>query len=659
MLSEIQQDQIAGLIRTVPIFVSLSPEQIDSIANSATVRDCEPGEILYSRGDETNEMFIVVQGELVAVATEAHIKYERKLETLYPGAHFGMVSLLTEERAAYSVRAEQPSKLIAITRQTLESQFDASPEFGRRLCRSLAWFVRDKISRISAIPFERLDSFENIVEASRLIPTKISRHFKAIAVDRDDELVKVALVNPSDRRACDFIKTVLSKYGVEFVAVAEDDFEKYSDRLLRDANVEAIPMDEEFDALLYVDAIGRRTPIVETDEQGVLRDAVTAAIRTGASDIHIEPSGSSGKIRLRLDGKLIPFRDDVRPVIMKQVVTRLKVMADLDITMSRTPQEGRFLVVADDEHIEFRESVIPCRGGEKVVLRLMTKSPQLSKLSNLFAADAVSSLAHDIFNQPSGLVLVTGPTGSGKTTTLYAALNMLQEHYPHSNIVTIEDPIEYELPYATQIQVDTANELGFPEILRAVLRQDPDILMVGEIRDRESAAMAIEAATTGHFVLSSLHTHTALETLTRLRNLDVPPYLLANALKGVVSQRLVPRLHPNYTQPVPSDDPVVSRLLSQGVLEAHHSDSMQRGSSSEHGPVDGEIGRVGMFEFLAINDLLREYIDRSAPQDELKKALTSDTYFSFARYSRLLLADGQVAPERIERALPWQTVFST
>ena len=654
---QIEHNQILHFLRTIPIFVSLSDDYLNQVADAVVTRDYEAGQVLYERGDDVQEMFIVVRGELVAILDEQKTGLERILETLYPGAHFGLVSLLTEEQAAVTVRTQEPSTVIAVSRSTINDLFGSSPGFGKAVCRSLAWFLRENISSIPAIPFQRLEAFPNAASVAALLPSRISRHFRAVVVEHDNDQVKVAIVNPHDERACDFIKSVLSKHQVEFVAIGEDDFEQHADRLLKDDITSGDPA-QAFESLEFVDTFGSRTPIVETGQHGALRDAITAAIRSGASDIHIEPGGANGRIRLRLDGKLVPFRDDVSQPMLKQIVSRLKVMADLDITTTRMAQDGRFLVVADDQHIEFRMAAMPCRGGEKVVLRLVVNNPHLSKLKNLFASDAVAALARDLFMHPSGLVLVTGPTGSGKTTTLYAALNMLHKNFPTSNIVTIEDPIEYELPYATQIQVDPNHSFGFSEILRSVLRQDPDILMVGEIRDRQSAAIAVEAATTGHLVLSSMHTHSALETLARLRNLEIPSYLLADALRGVISQTLVPRLHPGFTEPVPLDDPVVRRLIEQGVLESSEELELQRGAPGEDGPVDGEQGRVGLYEFMAIDEQMRDQIDRGATRQELEAALTPETYFSFARYSRMLLDRGGVAPERIERALPSQRAFA-
>ncbi len=220
------------------------------------------------------------------------------------------------------------------------------------------------------------------------------------------------------------------------------------------------------------------------------------------------------------------------------------------------------------------------------------------------------------------------------------------------NIVTIEDPVEHSLEFATQIQVNRELGLDFPNILRTILRQDPDLVLVGEIRDAESAALALEAAMTGHLVLSSLHTYSALETLVRLQDLEVKPYLLASALKGVISQQLLPRLCPGCTEPLPSDAAVVTRLKTMGVLEADWSGVLCRGKDCEGFPPGGESGRVGAYEVMFVTDQLRDLIDRGARRSEFEKALDEQYFYSFPRYCRFLLKEGLVAPEQIERILP-------
>ena len=330
----------------------------------------------------------------------------------------------------------------------------------------------------------------------------------------------------------------------------------------------------------------------------------------------------------------------------------MKVLAEMDTTRIRRPQDGRFVLYVDDRRMEFRVTVSPCHGGEKIVLRVVAPSKQMGELSNLILDPPLQQLARDLFENPSGLILVTGPSGAGKTTTLYAALSSIVARDGAISIVTIEDPVEYDLPFATQIQVNRDAGMDFPVILKSVLRQDPDVILVGEIRDRESAAMAAEAATTGHLVLSSLHTYSALEAIVRMRDLRVEPYLIAAGLKGVITQQLVPRLVPGCTEAVPPHDPAVQRLIELGIWSDQTPGTLLRGRHAPDIPLGGEQGRVAIFEMLSVTPALSAAIDRSSPMGDMIACLDATCFASFGDYARFLLAEGLVAPERIAAVVP-------
>ncbi|PWW43665.1 type II secretion system ATPase GspE [Melaminivora alkalimesophila] len=318
----------------------------------------------------------------------------------------------------------------------------------------------------------------------------------------------------------------------------------------------------------------------------MLNALLTQAARDGASDIHIEPYERHSSVRFRVDGQL---REVVQPnrALHAALISRLKIMADLDISEKRLPQDGRISLRLGTRAIDVRVSTLPSAHGERAVLRLLDKSESRLSLPAIGMQGPVLARFTRLIAQPHGIVLVTGPTGSGKTTTLYAALSLLDAG--RSNIMTVEDPIEYELPGVGQTQVNTRIGLDFARALRAILRQDPDVVMVGEIRDRETAQIAIQASLTGHLVLATLHTNDAASAVTRLVDMGVEPFLLSSSLLGVLAQRLVRKW-----------------CLQCG------------GSGCAHCGDSGYAGRTGVFELLTVDEAIRAQIHSGAPEAEIR-----------------------------------------
>ena len=320
----------------------------------------------------------------------------------------------------------------------------------------------------------------------------------------------------------------------------------------------------------------------------MLNALLTQAARDGASDIHIEPYEQHSSVRFRIDGTL---REVVQPhrALHAALISRLKIMAELDIAEKRLPQDGRISLRIGTRAVDVRVSTLPSAHGERAVLRLLDKSGQRLRLRDVGMQGQTLARFETLVQQPHGLVLVTGPTGSGKTTTLYAALGELDA--TRSNIMTVEDPIEYELPGIGQTQVNARIELDFARALRAILRQDPDIIMIGEIRDFETAQIAIQASLTGHLVLATLHTNDAVSAVTRLTDMGIEPFLLSSSLLGVLAQRLVRKL--------------CSHCQGAGCTHCGHS---------------GFSGRTGIFELLATDEAIRGLIHERAPEAEIRSA---------------------------------------
>ena len=369
-----------------------------------------------------------------------------------------------------------------------------------------------------------------------------------------------------------------------------------------ESSAAAVVSEVESDADLW--RIMQELPAVEdlletSDDAPIIRmlnALLTQAARDGASDIHIEPYERHSSVRFRVDGTL---REVVQPnrALHAALISRLKIMADLDISEKRLPQDGRISLRIGTRAVDVRVSTLPSAHGERAVLRLLDKSESKLSLESVGMQGAVLRSFERLIAQPHGIILVTGPTGSGKTTTLYAALQRLDASA--SNIMTVEDPIEYELPGIGQTQINTKIDLTFAKALRAILRQDPDIIMIGEIRDFETAQIAIQASLTGHLVLATLHTNDAASAVTRLTDIGVEPFLLSSSLLGVLAQRLVRKrcIHCN--------GPSTGTVLSAGCAHCGHT---------------GYSGRTGVFELLVTDDAVRAQIHNRASEADIRIA---------------------------------------
>ena len=368
---------------------------------------------------------------------------------------------------------------------------------------------------------------------------------------------------------------------------------------------------------------------------------LTQALREGASDIHIEPFESRSVVRLRVDGTL---RDLIEPAraLHTAIVSRIKIMAQLDIAEKRLPQDGRIALRAAGKPIDVRVSTIPTGHGERVVLRLLDKQAERLDLSRLGMDPATLAQMDALIHEPHGIILMTGPTGSGKTTTLYAALSRLDSK--GLNIMTVEDPIEYDLDGINQTQVNSRIEMTFGRALRTILRQDPDVIMIGEIRDLESAEIAIQASLTGHLVITTLHTNDAVSAITRLVDMGVEPFLLASSLIGIGAQRLVRKLCLECRAPLVPD---AAQLRALGLKST---------AGNFHAPCgcpacnrSGYKGRTGVYELMMVNDGLRKLIHDRADEQTLRQRASACGMGSLREDGMRLAAGGTVSLEEVLR----------
>ncbi len=534
-----------------------------------------------------------------------------------------------------------------ISQEQLEFALAEQKRTGRKLGRVFvenAFVTEDGISEALArqlgIPFINLKHFNVTAELVRLLPETQARRFRAIILQEKNGALMLGMADPSDLFAYDELARIL-KRDVELAVVNEGMLLSTIDRMYRRTE-EITDLAKELEQDLGEVAIDfgelggtpgqEEAPVVKL-LQSVFEDA--AQVR--ASDVHIEPQEGRLQIRFRIDGMLhLQNESDIK--IAPALALRLKLMSGLDISEKRLPQDGRFAIRVKNQQLDVRISTMPTQHGESVVMRLLNQSGGMTNLDRLGMPPKMLERFRSIAHRPNGLVLVTGPTGSGKTTTLYATLAELNTM--ERKIITVEDPVEYRLPGINQVQVNEKIDLSFARVLRSALRQDPDIVLVGEMRDQETAQIGMRAAMTGHLVLSTLHTNDAMSTPIRLLDMGVPRFMVATSLQVVLAQRLVRVICESCVEPYalkPSEREWLKFELGDQVDE--HKFMQGRGCSHCNGT--GFAGRIGVYEMLEVTEAVADAANHHDPAHFLKVAKEQMAGETLRRHAVALAVKGK------------------
>ena len=482
------------------------------------------------------------------------------------------------------------------------------------LCRSLA--VQWDMPFIDNIPLSQIDTTIaskvpiGYLKSKKILPVKLKSGGHLIVID-----------NPLNIEAIDSISNIIGKYCQKAIASTED-LENTISQLYFDSKKTDETHDQEKDSELELEAtlagkqredilnVANLPPVVKLVNKILFR-----AVTCRASDIHIEPYEKDAKVRFRIDGVLQDNMSLTNKTALP-LISRLKLTAGMNIAEKRLPQDGQFRVKIGDTDMDIRISSIPASGGERLVLRLLEKGSKKINVDTLGIEPNIKNQLLGLTNQSHGMVLLTGPTGSGKTTTLYCMLNEINTN--EKNILTVEDPIEYELPGVGQMQIKPKIGLSFAVCLKHILRQDPDVIMVGEIRDSETAEIATHASLTGHLVLSTLHTNDSASAIFRLENLGVEPYLIASALSGVMAQRLVRTICPECKSECKTEYNTVE-LLKQSPISVKCQPTFYVGTGCEHCAGTGYRNRIAIAELLVIDDDIREMISKQTASHLIKE----------------------------------------
>ncbi|MBE7380271.1 MAG: type II/IV secretion system protein [Leptolyngbya sp. SIO1E4] len=516
-----------------------------------------------------------------------------------------------------------------------------------------------------------------------LIPVDICRRHQLVPLSRDDgedPSVLVAMVDPENLEAQDDLNRILRQRGLKLrrMVITVEDYQRIISGYLDEkvAREKQRDMEEAVDVQENLEELDLESLEEVADEEADLSEALqdagaapvialvnkvlVKALQEGVSDIHVEPQEDFLRIRFRRDGVLHEAFPKLPRKIVPAVTARFKIIAELDIAERRLPQDGRIRRVFQGRKIDFRVSTLPSRYGEKVVLRILDNAATQLGIDQLITESETLEIVREMASRPYGMILVTGPTGSGKTTTLYSLLS--ERNDPGINISTAEDPIEYALPGITQVQVIREKGMDFASILRAFLRQDPDVILVGETRDPETAKTAIEAALTGHLVLTTLHTNDAAGAIARLEEMGMELFQVSSSLIGILAQRLVRRVCPDCRIPyIPHTDELARfGLATTGESELTFyrantipleqlSEARSSGSLCKTCQGSGYKGRVGVYEVMRISENLQKMISEGAPTEQVKEAAVDEGMKTLLAYSLNLVRQGYTTLDEVER----------
>lgn len=538
-----------------------------------------------------------------------------------------------------------------LTEEQLKFALDEQKRSGRKLGRIVvesAFVTKEAISRALArqlrATYVDLKSFNPRQEMINLLPEAQARRFRAVVLEEIDGRLRVGFADPTDLQAFDELTRLLRR-DIDLAVVAESQLLALIDRVYHRTEqisglAKELTEDLGDEPVEFGDLFGTTPGAEDAPVVKLLQTVFEEAMRSRASDIHIEPQERSLRVRFRIDGVLhVQMEADAK--IAPALALRLKLMSGLDISEKRLPQDGRFAIKVRNSMVDVRISTMPTQYGESVVMRLLNQSTGLLGLDRLNMPPHVLERLRHAVHRPSGMVLVTGPTGSGKTTTLYAALAELNT--TEKKIITVEDPVEYRLPGINQVQVHDKIDLSFERVLRSALRQDPDIVLVGEMRDQTTAEIGMRAAITGHMVLSTLHTNDVISTPIRLLDMGVPRYMVALSLQLVLAQRLVRVICENCAEayvPAPHEHEWLRYELGDAVDQHRY----LRGRGCAHCGGTGYQGRTGVFEMLEMSN-------------EIVEAINSDDTGVFVQAARKQMAGNTLRRDAIRLVVNGRTTI--
>lgn len=499
------------------------------------------------------------------------------------------------------------------------------------------------------IPFVRVEGRGISSEVLNLIPEPVARRYKLIAFEMEGDVLSVAMADPLDLQVTQFIEKKTGKRIKRFMALTDDIVRAIQDQYSQNLTTDVVSALKEVSAISEVKStiLDKAEVIREAPVSNIVTQLLEFAVKNKASDIHIEPEENQTRVRFRIDG-ILHEKIILPKKVHDAVISRVKILSNLKIDEKRLPQDGRFTFDYHESEIDLRVSTLPTVFGEKAVLRLLPKSNRPPTLQELgLRASSLKNLDTQLL-RTHGIILICGPTGSGKTTTLYSILSKIST--TRVNVLTIEDPVEYHIPGANQVQANPTIGLTFAAALRSFLRQDPNVILVGEVRDKETAELAVQAALTGHQVFSTLHTNSAAGALPRLLDMGVEPFLLASVVNAVEGQRILRKVCQNCKYPYDPPPEIASHISAVlGPLMPHSSLKLYKGKGCKECGNLGYLGRIGIFEVLSVTEKIIRLILERASAGAIEKQAVAEGMLTLKQDGYLKALEGLTTLEEVMR----------
>ncbi len=658
-------NKLVPFLATTDLFMGVEDELLAKIASAMVIQTYAKGVDILEQGAPANTLFFIISGQVVQIHEHTGAGMEQTVGELSAGHAFGELSMLLKETQSATSRAVEETTCALLSAEAFERITTALPQVALAMARNMARQLRGAVPLLG-FSSTRLQGKAFNPELYGVLPAAVLEQHQMIPLELEGDTMVVAMTRPNDDTALDMLRQAMPGVRLRPMICDNAEYDAYLKDIIRPAlglysssnstsvgSSQAMKIDPREIKIISSDSAAMRGGGGEVPGEkviGLFNELIAAAVSQRATAVHIEPGTRALRVRLRVEGRLIPLSRTLTLGLHVPLISRLKVIANMNISEHKRPQDGQASFRIQDRIFDMRISIIPTNRGEKAVVRVVDPLAAMMPLQEVVASSALQEVVRKVVLRPSGGIIVAGPTGAGKTTTLYAMVHERLESTPDQSAVTLEDPVQYTLEGACQTQVGAEEGQSCNEMLRGLLKQDPDVVMISLLQDVPTAQAALEAALTGQMVLGGVHAEGAIQALMRLRELGCQPFLISHAIDLSVSQRLVRRICPSCKEPTTYRDPIRYSLERAEILAMEESDKLFRGKGCAQCHNTGFMGRVGVMEMLRLDESMREAVSQGVGGKALfDLAVQEHAITTFRQYGAFLLRKGLTAPSEVLR----------